>query len=95
VIQSIDTTFVDSIYGAGFATDTSSLTKPIQKSQEVLVDILENFAENDSIVAKHGLSLEITQSLNGSLDTSEGSKNSESFEDSGRSREEYSQDGAS
>nr|GEV48712.1 hypothetical protein [Tanacetum cinerariifolium] len=51
--------------------------------------------ENDSIVAKHGLSLEITQILGGSSDTSEGSKNSGSFEDSGRSDEEYSEDGAS
>ncbi|GJZ26384.1 hypothetical protein Tco_0570637, partial [Tanacetum coccineum] len=67
------------------ATDSSSLTKPIQKSQVVLVDIPENLAENDSIVAEHGLS----------SDTSEGSKNSRSFEDSGRSDEEYSEDGAS
>ncbi|GKC02601.1 disease resistance protein [Tanacetum coccineum] len=44
------------------ATDSSSLTKPIQKSQVVLVDIPENLAENDSIVAEHGLSSEITQS---------------------------------
>ncbi|GKE67265.1 hypothetical protein Tco_1521426, partial [Tanacetum coccineum] len=77
------------------ATDSSSLTKPIQKSQVVLVDIPENLAENDSIVSKHRLSSEITQSSGGSLDTSEGSKNSGSFEDSGRSDEEYSKDGAS
>ncbi|GJT92445.1 hypothetical protein Tco_1081290 [Tanacetum coccineum] len=51
--------------------------------------------ENDSIVAEHGLSSEITQSPGESLDTSEGSKNSRSFEDSGRSDEEYSEDGAS
>ncbi|GJR98565.1 retrovirus-related pol polyprotein from transposon TNT 1-94 [Tanacetum coccineum] len=51
--------------------------------------------ENDSIVAEHGLSSEITQSLGGSSDTSEGSQNSGSFEDSGRSDEEYSEDGAS
>ncbi|GJR18762.1 putative reverse transcriptase domain-containing protein [Tanacetum coccineum] len=51
--------------------------------------------ENDSIVAEHGLSSEITQSLGGSSDTSEGSENSRSFEDSGRSYEEYSKDGAS
>nr|GEV63572.1 retrovirus-related Pol polyprotein from transposon TNT 1-94 [Tanacetum cinerariifolium] len=38
--------------------------------------------ENDSIVAEHGLSLEITQSPGGSSDTSEGSENSRSFEDS-------------
>ncbi|GJX52002.1 retrovirus-related pol polyprotein from transposon TNT 1-94, partial [Tanacetum coccineum] len=51
--------------------------------------------QNDSIVAEHGLSSEITQSLGGSSDTSEGSKNSGSFEDSGRSDEEYSEDGTS
>ncbi|GJS64541.1 retrovirus-related pol polyprotein from transposon TNT 1-94 [Tanacetum coccineum] len=51
--------------------------------------------ENDSIVAEHGLSLEITQSPGGSSNTSEGSENSRSFEDSGRSDEEYSKDGAS
>ncbi|GJW73492.1 hypothetical protein Tco_0132862 [Tanacetum coccineum] len=44
------------------ATDSSSLTKPIQKSQVVLVDIPENLVENDSIAAEHGLSSEITQS---------------------------------
>ncbi|GKE09979.1 hypothetical protein Tco_1413530, partial [Tanacetum coccineum] len=83
------------IYGARSATDSSSLTKPIQKSQVVLVDIPENLAENDSIVAEHGLSSEITQSPGGSSDTSEGSENSGSFKDSGRSDEEYSEDGAS
>ncbi|GKC44435.1 hypothetical protein Tco_1062157 [Tanacetum coccineum] len=51
--------------------------------------------ENDSIVAEHGLSSEITQSAGGSSDTSEGSKYSESFKDSGRSDKEYSEDGAS
>ncbi|GJX63381.1 retrovirus-related pol polyprotein from transposon TNT 1-94 [Tanacetum coccineum] len=95
VIRSRDITFADSIYGARSATDSSSLTKPIQKSQVVLVDIPENLAENDSIVAEHGLSSEITQSLGGSSDTSEGSENSGSFKDSGRSDEEYSEDGAS
>ncbi|GKF06992.1 hypothetical protein Tco_0041216 [Tanacetum coccineum] len=35
--------------------------------------------ENDSIVAEHGLSSEITQSPGGSSDTSEGSENSGSF----------------
>ncbi|GKG20355.1 hypothetical protein Tco_0380156, partial [Tanacetum coccineum] len=45
----------------------------------VLVDIPDNLAENDSIVAEHGLS----------------SENSRSFNDSGRSDEEYSEDGAS
>ncbi|GJQ99102.1 hypothetical protein Tco_0522087 [Tanacetum coccineum] len=51
--------------------------------------------ENDSIVLKHRLSSEITQSPGGCLDTSEGSENSGSFEDNGRSGEEYSEDGAS
>nr|GEV15996.1 putative retrovirus-related Pol polyprotein from transposon TNT 1-94 [Tanacetum cinerariifolium] len=95
VIQSRDITFVDSIYRARSATDSSSLTKLIQKSQVVLVDILENLAENHSIVAEHGLSLKITQSPSGSSNTSEGSKNSRSFKDSGKSYEEYSKHGAS
>ncbi|GJZ08850.1 hypothetical protein Tco_0543133 [Tanacetum coccineum] len=84
-----------SIYEARSATDSSSLTKPIQKSQVVLVDIPENLVENDSIATEHGLSSEITQSLGGSSDTSEGSENSGSFKDSGRSDEEYFEDGAS
>ncbi|GJT59725.1 retrovirus-related pol polyprotein from transposon TNT 1-94 [Tanacetum coccineum] len=95
VIQSRDITFMNSIYGAKSATYSSSLTKPIQKSQVVLVDIPENLAKNDSIVAKHGLSLKITQSPGGSSDTSEGFENSGSFEDSGRSDEEDSEDKAS
>ncbi|GKD33674.1 retrovirus-related pol polyprotein from transposon TNT 1-94 [Tanacetum coccineum] len=53
VIQSRDITFVDSIYGARSVTDSSSLMKPIQKIQVVLVDIPNNLAENDSIVAEH------------------------------------------
>nr|GEU73349.1 retrovirus-related Pol polyprotein from transposon TNT 1-94 [Tanacetum cinerariifolium] len=73
----------------------TSLMKPIQKSQVVLVDIPKNLAENDNIVAKHELSLEITQSPGGSSDTSEGSENNGSFEDSGRSDEEDSKDRAS
>nr|GEW12975.1 hypothetical protein [Tanacetum cinerariifolium] len=95
VIQSRDITFVDSIYEARSATNSSSLTKPIQKSQVVLVDIPENLAKNDIIVAKHGLSSKITQIPGGSSDTSKGSKNSGSFENNGRSDEEYSEDGAS
>ncbi|GKC98738.1 hypothetical protein Tco_1169013 [Tanacetum coccineum] len=51
--------------------------------------------ENDSIVLEHSLSSENTQSLGGSSNKSEGSKNSGSFEDSGRRDEEYSEDGAS
>nr|GEV80545.1 hypothetical protein [Tanacetum cinerariifolium] len=54
VIRSRDITFVDSIYGARSAIDSSSLTKAIQKSQVVLVDIPENLTENDSIVVEHG-----------------------------------------
>nr|GEU99515.1 retrovirus-related Pol polyprotein from transposon TNT 1-94 [Tanacetum cinerariifolium] len=65
-----------------------------EKDQVVLEDSPENLA-NKSIVTEHGLSSEFTQSPGGSSDTSEGSKNSESFEDSGRSDEEYSKDGAS
>ncbi|GKB49575.1 hypothetical protein Tco_0900328 [Tanacetum coccineum] len=92
VIRRRDITFVDSIYKAKSATYSCSLTKPIQKSQMVLLDIPENLTENDSIVAGHGLSSKFTQSPGGSSDTSEGSKNSGSFEDSGRSDEEYSED---
>ncbi|GKC53610.1 hypothetical protein Tco_1076355 [Tanacetum coccineum] len=94
-IRSRDITFVDPIYRARSATNSSSLTKPIQKSQVVLVDIPENLAENDRIVAEHGLSSEITQSPGGSSNTSEGSENSGSFEGSGRSDKEDSEDGAS
>ncbi|GJX18391.1 retrovirus-related pol polyprotein from transposon TNT 1-94 [Tanacetum coccineum] len=61
VIQSRDITFMDSIYGARSATDSSSLTKPIQKSQVVLVDIPKNLAENGRY-CRDGLCLEITQS---------------------------------
>nr|GEY87434.1 retrovirus-related Pol polyprotein from transposon TNT 1-94 [Tanacetum cinerariifolium] len=50
--------------------------------------------ENDNIVAEHGLSSEITQSPGRSSYTSEGFENSESFEDSRRSYEEDSKDGA-
>nr|GEX25135.1 retrovirus-related Pol polyprotein from transposon TNT 1-94 [Tanacetum cinerariifolium] len=46
-------------------------------------------------VTKYGLSSKITQSPGGSSITSEGSVNSRSFKDSGRSDEEYSEDGAS
>ncbi|GJW45597.1 retrovirus-related pol polyprotein from transposon TNT 1-94 [Tanacetum coccineum] len=77
----------DSLYGAKVATDSSNLTKPNQKDQVVLEDSLDNLG-NKSIVTKHGLSSKITQSPGGSSDTSEGSKNSGSFEDSGRSDEE-------
>ncbi|GJV10733.1 retrovirus-related pol polyprotein from transposon TNT 1-94 [Tanacetum coccineum] len=77
------------------AANSSSLTNPIQKCQVVLVDILENLVENDSIVVEHGLSSEITQSLGRSSDTSKGSENNENFEDSKRPDEEYSEDKAS
>nr|GEW34230.1 zinc finger, CCHC-type [Tanacetum cinerariifolium] len=86
---------MDSIHGARSATDSSSLTKPIQKSLVVLVYIPVNLVENDSIVVEHGLSSKITQSLGGSSDTSEGSENSGSSKDSGRSDEEYSIDESS
>nr|GEW81567.1 hypothetical protein [Tanacetum cinerariifolium] len=95
VIQSKDITFVDLIYGARSTTDSSIFIKLIQKSQVVLVDIPKSLAENDNIVAEHGLSSKITQSPGGSSDTSERSENNESFEDSERSDEEYSKDGAS
>ncbi|GJS63800.1 retrovirus-related pol polyprotein from transposon TNT 1-94 [Tanacetum coccineum] len=52
------------------AIDSSSLTKPIRKSQVVLVDI----PENDSIVIEHGLSSEITQSPEGGFGDSIGTK---------------------
>nr|GEU49283.1 retrovirus-related Pol polyprotein from transposon TNT 1-94 [Tanacetum cinerariifolium] len=95
VIRSRDITFVDLIYGARSAINSSSLMKPIHKSLVVLVDILENLEENDSIVTEHTLNSEITQSLGGSSDTSEGFENNRSFEDSIRSEEEYSKNKAS
>ncbi|GKC95914.1 retrovirus-related pol polyprotein from transposon TNT 1-94 [Tanacetum coccineum] len=65
VVRSRDVTFnEDSLYGAKAATDSSNLTKPIQKDQVVLEDSLENLA-NKSIVTEHRLSSEITQSLAG------------------------------
>nr|GEU52473.1 hypothetical protein [Tanacetum cinerariifolium] len=70
-------------------------TKSHQNSQVALVDIPENLAKNDSIVVEYGLSSKITQSPGRSSDTSEGSKNYRSFEDSGRSDEEYYKDRAS
>ncbi|GKE82240.1 hypothetical protein Tco_1552240, partial [Tanacetum coccineum] len=51
--------------------------------------------ENDSIVAEHRLSSKITQSPGGSLDMSEGSENSGSFEDSGRSYEDSKDEASS
>ncbi|GJZ63176.1 retrovirus-related pol polyprotein from transposon TNT 1-94 [Tanacetum coccineum] len=90
VIRSRDITFLDLIYEARFATDSSSLMKPVQKSQVVLVDTPKNLAENDNIVAEHELSSEITKSLGGSSDTSKGSKISGNFEDSRKLDQEYS-----
>nr|GEX17847.1 putative retrovirus-related Pol polyprotein from transposon TNT 1-94 [Tanacetum cinerariifolium] len=84
----------DSLYGANAASDSSNLTKENLNDQVVLEDSLENLA-NDSIVSGHGLSSEITQSLGGSSDRSEWSKNSESFEDSENSDEKGSKDEAS
>ncbi|GKC81265.1 hypothetical protein Tco_1136982 [Tanacetum coccineum] len=46
-----------------------------------------DITEDINIVVEHGLSSENTQSPGGSSDTSEGSENSESFEESGRSDE--------
>ncbi|GKA97148.1 retrovirus-related pol polyprotein from transposon TNT 1-94, partial [Tanacetum coccineum] len=90
-----DVTFnKESLYGAKAAIDFSNLTKPNQKDQVVLEDSLKNLV-NKSIVIEHGLSLEITQSPGGSSDMSEGSNNSRSFEDSGRSDEEGSEDNTS
>ncbi|GJY24182.1 putative RNA-directed DNA polymerase [Tanacetum coccineum] len=95
VVRSRDVTFnEDSLYGAKVATDSSNLTKPNQKDQVVLEDSPENLA-NKSIVSEHGLSSEITQSPGRSSDMGEGSENSGSFEDSGRSDEEDSEDRAS
>ncbi|GKE53335.1 retrovirus-related pol polyprotein from transposon TNT 1-94 [Tanacetum coccineum] len=72
---------------------SGNLTKLNQKDQIVLEDSLENLA-NKSIVAEHGLSLEITQSPGESSDMSEGFKNSGSFKDSRRSDKEDSKDKA-
>ncbi|GKE52204.1 hypothetical protein Tco_1487360, partial [Tanacetum coccineum] len=85
-------TFIGSGSNKMSATDSSSLIKPIQKIQVVLVDIPEKLTENDSIVTEHELSSEITQTPGGSSNTSEGSENSGSFEDSGRLDEEYFED---
>nr|GEU63349.1 retrovirus-related Pol polyprotein from transposon TNT 1-94 [Tanacetum cinerariifolium] len=95
VVWRKDVTFnEDSLYGAKAATYSSNLTKPNQKDQVVLEDLPKNLA-NKSIVIEHGLSSEITQSPDGSSDTSEGSKNSGSFKDSRRSYKEDSEDKAS
>ncbi|GJX78208.1 retrovirus-related pol polyprotein from transposon TNT 1-94 [Tanacetum coccineum] len=95
VIRSRDLTFnKDSLYGAKAVTYSSNLAKPNQKDQVVLKDSLENLA-NKSIVTEHGLSSEITQCLSGRSNMGEGSKNSKSFEDSGRSYKEDYEDRAS
>ncbi|GJY58030.1 retrovirus-related pol polyprotein from transposon TNT 1-94, partial [Tanacetum coccineum] len=95
VVRSRDVIFnEDSLYGAKAATDSSNLIKPKQKDQVVLEDSPENLA-NDSIVAEHGLSSEITQSPGRSSYMSEGFRNSGSFEDSESSDEEGSEDVAS
>nr|GEW89506.1 hypothetical protein [Tanacetum cinerariifolium] len=94
VVQSRDVTFnKDSLYGSKAEIDYGNLMKPNQKDQVVLEDSPENLA-NISIVAEQGLSLKITQSPCGSSDTSEGSENSGSFEDSIRLDEEDSKDEA-
>ncbi|GJW06711.1 retrovirus-related pol polyprotein from transposon TNT 1-94 [Tanacetum coccineum] len=95
VVRSRDVTFnEDSQYGAKASTDFSNLTKPNQKDQVVLENSPDNLA-NKSIVTEHGLSSKITHSPCRSSDASEGSENSGSFEDSGRSDEEDSEDRAS
>ncbi|GJT13697.1 retrovirus-related pol polyprotein from transposon TNT 1-94 [Tanacetum coccineum] len=95
VVRSRDVTFnKDSLCGAKAAIDSSNLTKPDHKDQVVLEDSPKNLA-NKCIVVEHGLSSKINQSLGGSSDTSEGSENSGSFEDSGSSDEEDSEDRAS
>nr|GEW42878.1 hypothetical protein [Tanacetum cinerariifolium] len=93
--EAIKCTFIRSGSDEMSATDLSSLTKPIQRSQVVLVDILENLVEKDNIVLEHELSSKITQSPEESSDTSEGSKNSRRFEDNGRLDGEYSENRAS
>ncbi|GJX52363.1 hypothetical protein Tco_0280732 [Tanacetum coccineum] len=66
-------------------------------SEAEILHLWTRFMEpkNNSIVVEHGLSSEITQIPGGSSDTSEGSENSGSFEDSGRSNKEDSEDRAS
>ncbi|GKC02913.1 retrovirus-related pol polyprotein from transposon TNT 1-94 [Tanacetum coccineum] len=85
VIRNIDITFVDSIYEARSATDSSSLTKPIQKSQVVLVDISENLAENDSILAEHELNEE--DSEDGAFSEEGGSETPQSYSEALSSKE--------
>nr|GEV55443.1 retrovirus-related Pol polyprotein from transposon TNT 1-94 [Tanacetum cinerariifolium] len=82
-------------YSRGGMVREGFLSHTLKKSQVVLVDILKNLAENDSIVAEHELSSKINQSPGESSDTSEGSENSRSFEDSGRSDEKDSKNEAS
>nr|GFC54067.1 retrovirus-related Pol polyprotein from transposon TNT 1-94 [Tanacetum cinerariifolium] len=84
VVRSRDDTFNEnSFYVAKAATYSSNLTKPNQKDQVVLEDLLGKL-ENKSIVVEHGLSSEITQSPGRSLNKSEESESNRSFEDSGR-----------
>ncbi|GKD04572.1 hypothetical protein Tco_1179546 [Tanacetum coccineum] len=92
VTRSSDVTFnEDSLYRAKAATDSSNLTKPNQKDQVVLEDSPENLA-NKSITVEFK---NHSEGPGGSSDTSEGSENSGSFEDSGRPDEEDSEDRAS
>ncbi|GJT66420.1 retrovirus-related pol polyprotein from transposon TNT 1-94, partial [Tanacetum coccineum] len=89
--------WADSITAQMKCDTTFGIQRVTRLSEAEILHLWTRFIEleNDSIVAEHGLSSEITQSLCGSSDTSEGSKNSRSFEDSGRLDEEYSEDGAS
>ncbi|GJU12513.1 hypothetical protein Tco_1134909 [Tanacetum coccineum] len=80
--------------------NSTTTQRNLQSHRSLIVPIFaqsvpKNLAENNSIVAKHGLSSKIPQSPGVSSDTSEGSKNSGSFKDSRSSYEEYSEDGAS
>nr|GEY42813.1 putative ribonuclease H-like domain, GAG-pre-integrase domain protein [Tanacetum cinerariifolium] len=65
----------------------------VKNDQVVLKDSLEDLT-NKSILAKRVLSSKITQSPRRSSDTSEGSENSGSFEDSRRSDEESKEEGS-
>ncbi|GJS35556.1 hypothetical protein Tco_0533938 [Tanacetum coccineum] len=96
--QGKDTSLTHLKAAAQMKCDTAFGIRRVTKLSEADISHLwTRFMEpkNDSIVAEHGLSSEITQSPGGSSDTSEGSENSGSFEDSGRSDEEDSKDGAS
>nr|GEX42779.1 hypothetical protein [Tanacetum cinerariifolium] len=64
--EAMKCTFIDS--------GSDEMRYSFQDTKSHQLDIPENLVENDSIVTEYGLSSKITQSLGGSLDTSEGSK---------------------